>query len=313
MTDSPRALPMIQEHAPGAPPVFDRIAVVGLGLIGGSIALAARKAWPSALVIGVDRHAVLERAITRRAVDVASEDLMIVSDADLVVLATPVGAIVDLIPTLDRILASDAVVTDVGSTKRVVVGAALGLPKRLAFVGGHPLAGAAVGGLDAARADLFCGRPWILIDEDGGRPDVVARLSAFARGLGAEPLTVPSAAAHDHLLAYLSHLPQVAASALMAVVGDTIGEDGLALAGGGLRDTTRLASSPADIWKDICLTNGDEIGASLDALIAVLQELRRHLTDGAGVDPVFASANRWRALLANRMISGEVAEDTDGG
>jgi len=297
MTDAPRLLPVLQEQTSGAPPVFVRIAVVGLGLIGGSIALAARRAWPSALVIGVDRSAVLERAMTRHAVDVASEDLTIISDADLVVLATPVGSIIDLIPALDRTLASDAVVTDVGSTKRAIVSAARALPSRLTFVGGHPLAGAATAGIDAARADLFAGRPWILIAEDGARADVVSHLSAFAQGLGAKPVTLPSSAAHDRLLAFLSHLPQLTATALMAIVGDEIGEDGLALAGGGLRDTTRLASSPADIWRDICLTNGDEIGASLDALIALLQEMRQHLTDGATIDRVFASANRWRDLL----------------
>ncbi len=297
LTDSPRRLPMLQENPSAVPPVFERIAIVGLGLIGGSIALAARKAWPTALVIGVDRNAVLERAMIRHAVDVASEDLMIVSDADLVVLAAPVGSIIDLIPALDRTLASDAVVTDVGSTKRAIVSAARALPPRLTFVGGHPLAGAAIGGIDAAQADLFAGRPWLLIADDGVQAGAVSRLSAFAAGLGATPVRLASADEHDRLLAFLSHLPQLTATALMAIVGEEIGERGLALAGGGLRDSTRLASSPADIWKDVCLTNGDEIGASLDRLIAALQDMRQHLTDGATIDRVFASANRWRDLL----------------
>ncbi len=112
-----RLLPMVQDRGPSVPPVFERIAIVGLGLVGGSIALAARKVWPASLVIGVDRNAVLERAMIRHAIDVASEDLMIISDADLVILATPVEVTLDLIPALDRTLVSDAVVTDVASTK----------------------------------------------------------------------------------------------------------------------------------------------------------------------------------------------------
>jgi prephenate dehydrogenase len=292
-------LPMVQPSAAAAaPPVFERIAVVGLGLIGGSITLAARQAWPSALVIGVDRNAVLERAMVLHAVDVASEDPMIISEADLVVLATPVGAILDLLPALSGKMAAAAVVTDVGSTKRAVLEAARSLPPHLPFVGGHPLAGAAAGGIDAARADLFSGRPWLLIAQDNVPAEAAARVSAFVAGLGATPVNLPSAAEHDRLLAFLSHLPQLTASALMAVVGDAIGEDGLELAGRGLLDTTRLASSPAETWKDICRTNEDEIAAALDTLIAALQGLRNDLTDSAAIDRVFSSANRWRDRLA---------------
>jgi prephenate dehydrogenase len=103
--------------------------------------------------------------------------------------------------------------------------------------------------------------------------------------------------AHDRLLAFLSHLPQLTASALMQVVGDAVGQDGLALAGRGLADTTRLASSPPDIWRDIAATNADEIGAALDALIARLQDLRRDLPDGDTLEEVFTEASRWRGSL----------------
>jgi prephenate dehydrogenase len=297
MADAPRLLPMAQESAPGAAPIFERIAVVGLGLIGGSIALAARKAWPSALVIGVDRNPVLERAMVRHAVDVASEDLMIISEADLVVLAMPIGSILESLPDLPKTLDRDAVITDVGSTKRAILEAARGLPPRLPFVGGHPLAGADGGGLDAARADLFAGQPWLLIDEGDVPEGVLSRLSSFTEGLGARPLTLSSSAGHDRLMAFIAQLPQLAASALMAVVGDAVGDEGLALAGLGLHETTRLASSPPDIWRDICRTNGGEIGAALDTLIAALQDLRQHASDGEAVDRVFSSANGWRDRL----------------
>ncbi len=288
-------------EAPATPAPFDRVAVVGLGLVGGSIALAARAAWPHALVIGVDRNAVLEQAMVRHAIDVASDDLTIISEADLVLLSTPVCEIVSLLPRLADYVSASAVVTDVGSTKRAIMDAARGLPARLPFIGGHPLAGAARGGFEAARPDLCAGRPWLLVPGGDGSADAVGKLTAFVEGVGARPVVIASAAEHDRMLALLSHLPQLAASALMSVVGEGVGVEGLALAGRGLVDTTRLASSPADIWRDICLTNADEIGPALDRLIAALQHLRDRLESGEVIDRLFASANEWRErLVADR-------------
>ncbi|MGH9889703.1 MAG: prephenate dehydrogenase, partial [bacterium] len=148
-----------------------------------------------------------------------------------------------------------------------------------------------------ARPDLFVGRPWLLTSPptDQGGP-ALDSLSAFVRALGAEP-RVMQADAHDRLLAYLSHLPQLTASALMQVVGDAVGQDGLGLAGRGLADTTRLASSPDDIWKDIAATNADQIGPALDALIEVLQALRNDLPEGDRLAEVFTDARRWRERL----------------
>src|SRR5439155_13843301 len=130
---------------------------------------------------------------------------------------------------------------------------------------------------------------------DGGGA-AVEKLSAFARALGSEP-HVLAPEAHDRLLAFLSHLPQLTASALMHVVGEAVGERGLALAGRGLIDTTRLASSPAEIWRDVAATNADEIGPALDQLIESLQALRRDLPDGRRLTDMFTSASRWRARL----------------
>ena len=282
----------------GAAPLFERIAIVGLGLIGGSLALAARTAWPAALVIGVDRKPVLEQAMIRHAIDVASDDLMIVSEADLVVLAAPVHANLDILSILPDHVAGDAVVTDVGSTKRAIAARARTLPARLPFVGGHPLAGAARGGFEFARPDLFTDRPWLFAG-DPERAEVVERLSAFVKAFGARPVVLASAAAHDHLVAFLSHLPQLTVSALMSVAGEQLGEEGLALAGRGLIDTTRLASSPADTWRDICATNADEIGSAVDLLIEILRQTRVGLTDAAAIDRLFASANAWRDRLTD--------------
>jgi prephenate dehydrogenase len=289
--------------------VFEKIGIVGLGLIGGSIALAARQLWPKALVIGVDNKDVLETAMRLHAIDVAADDLIVLAEADVVILAAPVKANIALLADLDENVRQPAVVTDTGSTKREIVAAAAGLPARFAFVGGHPLAGAAQGGLEQARPDLFSGRPWLLTPasaqagdarasarqagQDVAGPELI-KLTEFVRALGAVP-RVLSAQAHDRLLAFLSHLPQLTASALMQVVGGAVGQEGLALAGRGLADTTRLASSPPDIWRDIAATNADEIGPALDALIALLQDLRRDLRNGDTLADVFADAARWRS------------------
>ena len=326
-----KELPVIQpgRRAPVQTPIFEKIGIVGLGLIGGSIAIKARELWPTSLVIAVDSKDVLETAMRLHAIDVAAEDLIVLAEADLVVLAAPVKQNIALLEELDDHVRVPAVITDTGSTKRDIVAAARSLPPRFTFIGGHPLGGASKGGLEHARPDLFTGRPWLLTptgrsedrarqpsgrerspdrpeDEprsDRGRSldrpesgDALDKLTAFVRALGAEPRTL-TPDAHDRLLAFLSHLPQLTASALMMVVGDAVGQDGLALAGRGLADTTRLASSPADIWKDIAATNADEVGPALDALIAVLTDLRRDLAQGDRLSEVFEEANRWRERL----------------
>lgn len=294
------SLPVIQPARPEGPsPVFARIGIVGLGLIGGSIALAARQTWPAALVIGVDNKDVLETAMRMHAVDVAADDLVVLAEADLVVLAAPVRQNLAILTQLHEHVTQPAVITDTGSTKREIVAAAASLPERFTFVGGHPLGGAAVGGLEHARPDLFRGRPWIFTPSPSTRDDAVARVREFATALGSIP-HVMSAGEHDRVLAFLSHLPQLTASALMKVVGDAVGGEGLALAGRGLVDTTRLASSPADIWRDIAATNADEIGPALDTLIALLQQLRADLRGGDCLEQVFTDALRWR----ERLVAG---------
>ena len=247
------------------------------------------------------------------AIDVAADDLFVLAEADLIVLAAPVRQNIALLGQLDDHIKKPAIVTDTGSTKRDIVKAARHLPARFTFIGGHPLGGAAKGGLEHARSDLFAGRPWLLTPDgeafhpsslDSARDERQAtegleQLSAFIRALGSEPRTL-TADAHDRLVAFLSHLPQIAASALMQVVGDAVGPDGLALAGRGLADTTRLAGSPPDIWRDIAATNADQIGPALDELIGLLQDLRRDLPDGDRLTDVFSHASDLRDLLRQK-------------
>jgi prephenate dehydrogenase len=280
----------------GQTPIFAKIGIVGLGLIGGSIALAARELWPASLVIAVDNKDVLETAMRLHAVDVAADDLIVLAEADIVILAAPVRQNLALLEQLDENVHQAAVVTDTGSTKREIVEAARKLPPRFTFVGGHPLGGAAKSGLEHARPDLFKGRPWLFTPADDRSGASLEKLLAFVTALGAEPRVV-TARAHDRMLAFLSHLPQLTASALMQVVGEAVGADGLALAGRGLVDTTRLASSQPEIWKDITATNADEVAVALDTFISLLQELRDDLGHGEKLTDVFLSASRWRQDL----------------
>ncbi len=292
-----RVLPLAQPgHLPPAPVVFDRIAVVGLGLIGGSIALAARQVWPASLIIGVDRNEVLEAAVRRGAVDVGAADLSIASEAEAVILAAPVNENVRVLAALAGALPGAAVVTDVGSTKRTIVEASRARPSRLTFVGGHPLAGSERAGIEAARPDLFVGRRWLFTPSGCDDNEALEKLCAVVSAFGAHPLVV-GADEHDRLLAVPSHLPQLAAVALMDAVGALTGEQGLELAGPGLRDMTRLAASRADVWRDVCETNADNILAALDTLLDTLGRLRGALTDSRALDELFTSANTWRSKL----------------
>jgi prephenate dehydrogenase len=277
-------------------PPFTSIAIIGLGLIGGSIALGVRERWPSIRIVALDRPAVLAHGLGSGAIDRAAGSVTEIGKPDLVVLAAPVSENVALLPQVASCVASTTVITDVGGTKRDIVRAARALPASCIFIGGHPIGGAEKGGFGFAGPDLFAARPWIFTPESREFTSVLDRLMQFARGLRARPTTM-DAGAHDRLMAFLSHLPQLTSSALMEIVGSAATSDGLRLAGRGLVDTTRLASSPAAVWRDICAANADEIGQALDLLIERLTELRADLERGEAIDVIFDEAARWRADL----------------
>jgi prephenate dehydrogenase len=276
-------------------PPFKSVSVVGLGLIGGSIALAVRERWPATRLTGVDRKAVLAHALGSGAIDRSAGSAADASDADLIILAAPVRQNLKLLAEIAQRLPAASIVTDVGSTKRGIVDTAAALACA-SFVGGHPIGGAEQGGFGFARPDLFNHRPWIFTPAPSTPPALVDRLFEFAQGLGARPSTM-DATEHDRVMAFLSHLPQLTASALMDVIGSSAGGSALRLAGRGLVDTTRLASSPAETWRDVCATNADAVAEALDQLIARLTELRADLRGGDAVSRVFAEAARWRAEL----------------
>lgn len=275
----------------GEPP-FRTIAIVGVGLIGGSVGLAARARWPGVRVIGIDRGDVLRGALSLGAVTGTATGVEAAAEADLVVLCAPIAVNAATLEALAARLAPEAVITDVGSTKREIV--ALASTRELAgFVGGHPLAGAATSGTSSAREQLFRGRPWILTPSPYSATPAVERLRAFVRALGAT-VTVLDAAEHDRLMAFVSHLPQVVASTLLHTIGGAVGDEGLALSGPGLADTTRLASSPGPLWAGILGANADYVSAAIGMLEAALAEMRSGLREPALVERTFASAARWR-------------------
>jgi prephenate dehydrogenase len=275
-----------------ADPPFRRVAIAGVGLIGGSIALAARAAWPGIAVVGVDRGTAAADAAARGVIDEARASVEELGDADLIVLAAPIGANLTLLEALAA-AKPGGLVTDTGSTKRNIVDAAAraGVER---FIGGHPVAGAERGGLDQARADLFGDRPWALMRHAGGEGDL-DRLERFVRGLGARP-AIMDAVTHDRLMAYVSHVPQLLAVALMNAAARECGDAAFAVAGRAFREMTRLAGSPEGLWRDIVTANADFIA---EALAAVARELpdRDGLGDGAWTQRAFPAAHTGRGRL----------------
>ncbi|HET7698914.1 MAG TPA: prephenate dehydrogenase/arogenate dehydrogenase family protein [Vicinamibacterales bacterium] len=257
---------------------FGRVAVVGFGLVGASVARAAAKRWPRIAIVALDKGDSLSR----------------ITGADLVVLAAPVLASIEALTALPPHLSPGAVVTDVCSTKRLIAAAADAFPS-LTFIGGHPMAGDVRSGAAHARADLFEGRPWILTPGPNHTAEL-QRLEAFVGGLGGVP-HIMTPELHDRFVGAVSHLPQLTASALMHVVGKLAGDAGLEIAGRGLHDTTRLAGSSPALWRDITMTNPDVLRAALDVLIGTLTEMRDTLDTGTAVEEVFTSACRWRDTL----------------
>jgi prephenate dehydrogenase len=242
--------------------------VAGLGLVGGSLARALRRAGYE--VRGFDRPSVLRRARAARVLSAGFTRLEpALRGADLLVLAAPPRANLRLLRRLARTAPPELVITDVTSVKREVVAAARRLGLRR-FVGGHPIAGNEGRGFAASSAELFRGRAWALTPE-GAAPRALRAVREMVRAAGARPVTV-SAAEHDRALAFLSHLPQVAAWALHAAAArDPVAHLWRGLAGPGFRDMTRLARSPRGLWREILAANRDEAARALAAFSRALR------------------------------------------
>lgn len=260
--------------------MYETVAIVGIGLIGGSLGMALRERRLARRVVGIPRRpATIDEALAIGAIDAGTLELSAVAEAELVVLAPPVLAIPPLVEEMAPYLRPGAVVTDVGSTKGVLMERLHALlPAGVDLIGGHPMAGSEQGGVLAGKADLFERAIWVLTRTPRTRPENLERLEQLVRALGAKPVHLEPEL-HDHAVARISHLPHVAAAALAEAAGQgTVPAEVLQLlVAGGFRSTTRIAASPPEVWRDICLTNRDAILAALGDLEASLSRFRAAL------------------------------------
>lgn len=267
---------------------FRHCTIVGLGLLGGSLAIDLRAADPAITLTGIARRqATLDEAARlqsagRPVFTHLTTDLAVVREADLVVLCTPVQTIITQLAEMAPVLAPETIVTDVGSTKRAIMNAAAtALPTTVSFVGGHPMAGSEQTGLTAARAGLYRGATWALC-VPANAVSAGTRLVTLIEALGAHPITLDPET-HDEIVAATSHLPHLLAAALTNCVlsGRQTGADLLpSFLAGGFRDATRVAAGSPPMWRDIFLTNRDQVLVALERLMEELAGWRGAIRSG---------------------------------
>jgi prephenate dehydrogenase len=242
------------------------VGIIGVGLIGGSFGLALRKAEFAGAILGVSSARGIDQAVERGAIDRGATLEEAAAVCDLLFLSQPISGILETLRKLDPLVRPDALVTDAGSTKQAIADEAKRSLRRCAFVGGHPMAGKELRGVAAAEADLFRGRTWVLTSA------INHPFRNWIAAFGAREIIL-DAAQHDRLVAWSSHLPQLASTALASVLHD-LAPEAASVAGPGLLDTTRLAMSSFDLWHDILETNKIEVSAALDAYIEKLRTLK---------------------------------------
>ncbi|MFM8395904.1 MAG: prephenate dehydrogenase [Acidobacteriota bacterium] len=288
------------------------ICIVGCGLIGGSFALALRRAGFKGRLTAWDNETTIRFALERGVIDAPEDSFTegVSSTANLVFLATPIGGIIDFMRRHRQLLRPGTLVTDAGSTKVEICRLARqSLPLEstgIEFIGGHPMAGSEHSGIEYARADLFDRATWALVDEPDCSPGRLAQLTALIEVIGARPLSI-GAAEHDRAVALVSHLPQLLASTLATLLlapspdqQDPEGAESRQLdlsrrmAASGWRDMTRLAGSSFNVWRDIIMTNQPEVLRILTQYLAELQQLTEALErkDYQAVRDLFNEANR---------------------
>lgn len=264
-------------------------AVVGLGLFGGSVALGTgARGW--------DRDADTLQRARRRGLDVAEDLASAVEGAGLVVLAAPTSEIAALLRLVAG-LAPRAVLTDCASLKRPIVAAAADLPSTVRCVGGHPMAGGRASGIEGADAGLFRGRPWAIVPTARSDDAAIDSVEGLVRSLGARPVRL-DAEAHDRAMTWISHLPLAVAAALTRAAVEGAGASLPSLAGPGLRDTTRLASTPEPLALELAMADPDALAAAIEAVRAELESVGAALRG--------ADAEDLRQFLAEACASRKV-------
>jgi prephenate dehydrogenase len=281
---------------------FQRVGIIGVGLIGGSLGLALKRASSRTHVRGFGRRKErLEIALRMGAIDDYSTSAIAgFDDRDLVVLATPVDHILGTLAHLGGILSPATVVTDVGSTKRAVCDKAWAtLPAGVEFVGGHPVAGREVTGVENSQAEIFVSAPYVLCSQPGSDSSSLDRMLQLVERIGARAL-VMSPEQHDLAIAWVSHLPQLVSTALANAVSDC----DAGVAGSGLRDMLRLAGSRYSIWESILGTNRDMVDEALAGFIRELERVRGRLAAGSLAEE-FDTAIRVYGRFKSRQDSKE--------
>ncbi|MBI5283029.1 MAG: prephenate dehydrogenase/arogenate dehydrogenase family protein [Candidatus Solibacter usitatus] len=273
------------------------VVIAGVGLIGGSFALALRQAGFAGRILGVSSERTIRQALELNVIDAGATLEEACAQADLVYLAGPIRSILDLIPRLDGIVKPGALVTDAGSTKSMICEAGAAL-RRVQFLGGHPMAGKESRGVGAAEAGLFKGRPYLLtpLEPAALQTPAANEFCGWLQAIGAQQ-RVASPQEHDAIVACSSHLPQLLSTALASTLASHPDASSIAAAAGpGLVDSTRLALSAWEIWRDILDTNRDAILDALDLFAAEWAQLRERLNSGS-LESDFEQASRFAAGL----------------
>jgi len=277
-----------------------RIAILGPGLIGGSIALALRRHGGSHVTLWTRRPEAIGEIIAAGCADTATADLATaVKDADLVVLCVPVGAMFGIAAMIAPVIRGDCIISDAGSVKGPVLAELRPLfRERGRFVGSHPMAGSEHTGLAAARANLFDGTTCIVTPDADTEVAVLAELRGFWKSIGCRVIELP-AAEHDECVALVSHLPHLLAATLVNTVAAQ-NEHAFRAVGPGFRDTTRVAAGPPAMWREILRENSAAVLPAIDALIAKLADFRQTLAldgDGRGIHELLANARTTRERI----------------
>jgi prephenate dehydrogenase len=281
-----------------------RIALIGVGLIGGSVGLAAKRRIEDVRVVGYDPSPrVLAAAVRVGAIDEKAASIAdAVAGADLVVLAPPMASMARVLQDVLAAAPEECAITDVGSVKRPVIAAAAGDGR---LVAGHPLAGSESAGVAHARADLFDGATWYLVPHEHTQGTRFEQVHRIVSQLGARPTTI-DAETHDRLMATVSHLPHVLANVLVEQVGEARGEDQpVPATGPSFRDVTRVAGANPPLWAGIYDANRDALAYQLERVIARLSDVRQRLVDGDNLQAWQAAAGEQRKVLVDRALTGD--------
>jgi len=254
---------------------FNKISIIGVGLIGGSLGLALKEKNPNFKIAGIDKQEIIEKAITRGAIDKGTVNLEEgIKEADIVIIATPVKTILNILTQINPFLKKGCIVTDTGSTKKQIIERANKvLSKDAFFIGGHPMAGSEEYGIDSADSHLFQDKTYILTPTKKSNLIAIEKISSLIKMIGANRLILDHLE-HDRIVGAVSHLPQIMSVSLMNMIGELAQKENnnnyFKAIGEGFKDMTRIALSSCKIWEDICDTNKE-------AILEMIQEFKQYL------------------------------------